>query len=97
MRNNLHRATQIIAPAFFADNRIVNLAGGKIGLTRQGGGGITLIVTEIKISFGTVIGDKHLTVLKRAHGAGVNIDVRIHLLHRDFQTPRLHQGTNRSG
>jgi hypothetical protein len=49
--------------------------------------GETLIVTQVEIRFGTVVGDKHLAVLEGIHGAGIDIDVGIQLLKRYRQAP----------
>ena len=34
---------------------------------------------KIKVGFGAVLGNKHLTVLERAHRSGINVDVGIEL------------------
>ena len=47
---------------------------------------ITLVVAQIQVSFGAVIGDEHLAVLIRAHGTGIHIDIRVQLLSGDPQS-----------
>src|SRR3546814_2998842 len=44
-----------------------------------------------------VVGDVHLAVLKRAHGARIDVDVGIELHHRDAQTARFEDGCQRCG
>jgi len=39
----------------------------------------TLVMAQIEIGFRAVTGHEHLAVLKRAHGAGINIDVGVKL------------------
>ena len=46
-------------------------------------------MSEVKVCFRAVLGDINLAVLIRAHGAGVNVDVRVKLLRRDLQAARL--------
>ncbi|CUP34884.1 Uncharacterised protein [Bacteroides xylanisolvens] len=48
-------------------------------------------MTEIQIGFRAVIGDEDLAVLVRAHGARVDIDVRIEFLNGDFVASVLQQ------
>ena len=52
-------------------------------------------MTEVEIGFTTIVGDEHLAMFKRVHGARVNIDVRIKFLHRDAQTAHLQQASER--
>ena len=42
-----------------------------------------------------VVGDEHLAVLERVHGARIDVEVRVELLHRDPQTPALQQPAER--
>ena len=48
-----------------------------------------LVVTEVEVSLTTVIGHEDLAVLERVHRAGIDVDVRVELAHRDPQAPRL--------
>src|SRR4030042_3631127 len=43
-----------------------------------------LVMYKVEVCLCTIIGDKDLTMLKRAQGARVNIDVRIQFLEGDF-------------
>ena len=55
-------------------------------------------MTEIQIGFRAVIGDEDLAVLVRAHGARVDIDVRVEFLNGDFVASVLQQSAQgRSG
>jgi len=47
-------------------------------------------MAEVEIGLRAVVGDVHLAVLKRRHGAGIDVDVRVEFLDRDPQ-PALHQ------
>ena len=50
-----------------------------------------LVVAEVEVGLAAVVGDEHLAVLERVHRAGVDVDVRVELLHRDPQAPQLQQ------
>ena len=41
-----------------------------------------LVVAEIEVGLGAVLGDEDLAVLERAHGARIHVDVGIELEHR---------------
>jgi hypothetical protein len=42
----------------------------------------TFVMADVEVGFGAVLGDEHLAVLERVHGAGVDVQVRVQLLHR---------------
>ncbi len=46
-----------------------------------------LVVAEVEVGLALVVGDEHLAVLEGVHRAGVDVDVRVELLHRDPQAP----------
>jgi hypothetical protein len=52
-------------------------------------------MAEVKVGLGTIFRDKNLTVLKGAHGTGVNIQVRVHFDDGDLQPTRLKKRTDR--
>src|SRR5579872_137578 len=54
------------------------------------------VVTEIEIGLCTVVGDEDFAVLKRRHGAGINVEIRIELHQVDLQPAALQQATDRS-
>ena len=42
-------------------------------------------MADVEIGLRAVLGDEHLTVLERVHGAGIHVQVRVQLLHGDAQ------------
>ena len=52
---------------------------------------------EIEVGLATVVGDENLTVLERVHGARVDVDVRVELLHRDPQATSFQEPAERGG
>ena len=89
MGNNLHRATQVIAPAFLLDDVLVDPARGKIVAPGHAGTHEALIVTQVQVGLGAVLGNVHFTVLKRTHGAWVHVKVGVQLQQRHVQPARL--------
>ena len=83
VRNDLDGATEIIAAAFLLDHRFVDLAGGEVVGLLHPCRLEALVVAEIEVGFSAVFGDEDLSVLERTHGAGVDVDVRVQLDHRD--------------
>ena len=80
MRNNLYGTAKIIATAFFIYYTLVNLACGRIGVFGQVDINKAFVMSQVKVSFRTVVGYKNLAMLIRAHCARVNIDIRVELL-----------------
>ena len=87
--DDLHRPPQVVATALFADDALVDLAGGEIVVAAHGGAHETLVVAEVEVGLGPILGDEHLAVLKRAHGARIHIDIGIQLDHGDLQATRF--------
>ena len=69
VRDHLHRAAQVVAAALLADDRVVDLAGGEVVLLAHPRRQEALVVAEVEVGLGAVVGDEHLAVLERAHRA----------------------------
>ena len=57
--------------------------------------GEALVVAEVEIGLGAVVGDVHLAVLIRAHRAGIDVDVGVELLQRDLVAVAFEQAADR--
>ena len=75
----------------------VHLAGGQVGVLVQVLVDEALVVAQVQVGLGAVVGDKHLTVLQGAHGAGVHVDVGVQLLAGHLQAAALEQAAQRGG
>ena len=53
--------------------------------------GEALVVAEVEVGLGAVVGDEDLAVLERAHRARVDVDVRVELQERDLEAAVLEQ------
>ena len=97
VRDHLDGAAEVVAAALAPDHRVVDRAGGGV----RGAGGVhvgeALVVAEVEVGLGAVLGDEHLAVLERAHRARVDVDVRVELLDRHRQAARDQQLPDRGG
>ena len=57
--------------------------------------GETLIVTQVQISFASIVKNVYLAMLIRAHRSRINVDVWVEFLHSDRETATLQQHANR--
>ena len=81
VRNDLDRLAEIIAAAFLFDDRKINAAAGPVIRLRKLRVREPLVMTQVEVRFGAVVGHKDLAVLKRRHRTGIDIDIRIELHH----------------
>ena len=80
--DDLHGAPEIVAAALLLDHREVDLAGGPVVVLGGEGVGEALVVPEVEVGLGPVVGDVDLAVLVGAHGPRVDVDVGVELLQR---------------
>jgi hypothetical protein len=85
VRDHLDGVAEVVAAALLLEHVPVDAAGGDRGLAGGGLAGKALVVAEVEVGFDAVVGDVHFAVLVGAHGAGVDIEIRIHLQHADAQ------------
>jgi hypothetical protein len=98
VRDDLHRAAVVLAGALLLDHRLVDPARGDRRMLGAGHAEEALVVAEVEIGLGAVIGDVDLAVLERVHGPGIDVEVRVELLdldpvaHVDEQPPERRRG-----
>ena len=95
VRNHLHGFAEIIAAAFVVENGLVNLAAGQVVEAGELDVGEPLVMAEVEIGFRAVIQHVNFAVLIRAHRAGIDVEVGIELLQRDFEPAILEQRAER--
>src|SRR4051794_10878420 len=97
VRNDLHRRTEELALTFLAQHGIPDRA----GRVARGAGEVlvdeALVVADVEVRLGPVLGDEHLAVLEGAHRAGVDVQVRVELLRLYSQPARLEETPERAG
>ncbi len=77
VRDNLYGCAQIVATALFTQNVGVDSTGGEVVAASHLGADETLVVTQVQIGFSAVFSNEHFPVLDWAHGARIDVDVRI--------------------
>ena len=82
VRDHLNGLAEVVASAFGGQHRLIDRAGGGIGVARQVLVDEALVVSEVEVGLAAVVGDEHLAVLERIHRARIDVDVRIELLER---------------
>ena len=97
VRHDLDGAAEVVAAALAADHRVVDAARGDVRGAARVGVGEALVVAEVEVGLGAVLGDEHLAVLVRRHRAGVDVDVRVELLQSDGQPASDEQPPDRRG
>src|SRR5882672_1597143 len=89
VRDHLNRGAEILAAPLLRDHVRVDAARGEVARAARARADETLVMTEIEVGLGAVVGDVDLAVLERAHRARIHVDVRIELQHPDLEAARL--------
>ena len=97
VRDHLHRRAEVVAAAFLGDHAFVDAAGREVAVPAGGRAHEALVVPQVEVGLGAVIGDEHLAVLERAHGARIHVDVRVELDHGDLEPAGFEDGAQRGG
>src|SRR5439155_748695 len=92
--DDLHGLAEVVAAALFLDDLEVDAAGGEVVLARGAHGGEALVVAEVEVGLGAVVGDEDLAVLERRHGSGIDVDVGIEFLEGDLEAARLEESAD---
>ena len=85
VRNDLYGFAQVVPPPFLFQYRLVDLPGGEVVGFLHPGGDEALVVAQVQVGFGTIVGHEHFAVLERAHGARVHVEVGVQLDQGDFE------------
>ena len=97
MRDHLHGAAQIAALALLLDHLGIDAARGDIvGLARRHAGE-ALIMAQVQIGLGPVIGDIDLAMLERGHRARIDIEIGVELAQTNLVAARLKQRAKGGG
>ena len=97
VRDDLHGRAEELALALLAEHRVPDCAGRVARVPREVLVDEALVVSDVEIGLGPVLGHEHLAVLEGAHGARVDVQVRVELLRRDGEAARFQQATERRG
>src|SRR5512135_2135441 len=95
--DHLDGLAEVLALALLADDGLVDLAGRPVVRLGRLGRSEALVVAEVEVGFGAVVGDIDLAVLEGAHRAGVDVEVRIELLDGDAIAVAFEKPPDRGG
>ena len=96
VRDHLDGGAQIVTTTLLAQHVCIDAAGGEVVAAGHLGADETLVVAQIQIGFGPVLGYEHFTMLGRAHGARIHVDVRVQFHDGHIQTTGFQNGCQRS-
>ena len=97
VRDHLHRGAEVVPAPFLGDDALVDAPGGEIAVAPRRGAHEALVMAEVQVGLGAVLGDEHFPVLERAHGPGIDVDVGVELHHRHLQAACLEDRAERGG
>ena len=89
MRDHLHGLAQVVAASLFLEHALVDLARREVVRSLHPRRDEALVVAEVEVGLGTVVGDENLAVLERAHRARIDVEVGVELDQGDVQAARF--------
>ena len=96
VRDHLHGLPEKLAAAFLLDHRLIDLAGRVVRVAREWAAGESLVMPQIEIGLRAVVQHVDLAVLVGTHRPGVDVQIRVELLHADRQPAPLEEHADRS-
>ena len=96
MRDDLHGASDVVTVPFSGKDSLIDLSGSDIGVAVEAFIDEPLIMPQVKVRLGAVIGNEYFSVLDWIHGSRIDVEIRIKLLHGDPVSPGLEEPSKRS-
>ena len=85
VRDDLHGVAEVLAAALARDHLRVDLAGRDVRRLAEVDVEEALVVPDVEVGLGAVVGHEDLAVLERVHRARVDVQVGVELLHDHAQ------------
>ena len=95
VRDDLHCRAEVFAAALARDHGRIDAAGRHAVALAGGDPDIALVMAEIEVGLGAVIGHEDLPVLVGAHRAGIDIEIGVELPEAHLEAARLQQRAQR--
>jgi hypothetical protein len=95
--DDLDGPAEVVAPALLGDHRLVDAARRDVAQLGQVLVDEPLVMAQVQVGLGAVVGDEDLAVLVGRHRAGVDVDVGVELQDADPQATRLEQPADAGG
>ena len=97
VRDHLHGRAEVLALTLPPDDRVPDRPRRVVRVAREVLVDEALVVPDVEVGLGPVLGHEDLAVLERAHRARVDVQVRVELLHLDAEPACLEQPPERRG
>ncbi|SKZ58482.1 Uncharacterised protein [Mycobacteroides abscessus subsp. abscessus] len=88
VRDDLDGLAEVLAASLLGDDGRIHLSGGDIRRLREIAVEEALVMPDVEVGFGAILGDEDLTVLEGIHRAWIDVQIRIQFLHGHAQTAR---------
>src|ERR1700733_4643944 len=89
VRNHLHGRAEEVATPLLGNQLLIHAPGGDVVLLIGAAAGEALVMAEVEVGLRAVVGDEHLAMLGRAHGARVDIEIWVEFAQADSVAARL--------
>ena len=83
VRDHLHGAAEVVAAPLLGQDVLVDAARGDVVRLLRRHAGEAFVVSEVEVRLRPVVRHEHLTVLVRAHGAGIDVEIGVELSQPD--------------
>ena len=97
VRDDLDGGAEIVAAPLALDDALVDPARGDVVALARGDAGEALVMAEIEIGLGAVVGDVDLAMLVGRHRPRIDVEIGIELAQADLVAARLQQRRERGG
>ncbi len=97
VRDDLHGRAEEVALALLAQDRVPDRARAVTRVAEEVLVDEPLVMADVEVGLGAVLGDVDLAVLERAHRPRVDVQVRVELLELDAQASGFEQPAERGG
>jgi hypothetical protein len=88
---------EVVAAPLLGEDLLIDAPGGDVVLPARRIAGEALVVAEVEVGLGAVVGDEHLAVLVGRHRAGIDVEIGVELAQADLVAARLQQRAERRG
>ncbi len=95
VRNHLDGRAEELAFPLLAQDRLPDRTGRVARVPREVLVDESLVMADVEVGLGTVLGHEHLAVLERAHRPGIDVQVRVELLRAHGQAARFQETSER--
>ena len=95
VRDHLDGGAQVVAVALAGDHLGIDAPGGDVVAAPRRDAGEALVMAEVEVGLGAVVGDVDLAVLIGAHRPRIDVDVGVELAQPDLEAAGLQQRAQR--